>query len=121
MSQILQALNHVSDHVLLAADGDKGGDGGGGGIVPQYTPALPESLKGITGKVLGWATGIGIALAVLGQILGWSMVGIGHSTERAQLATRGKSSAIWSLVGGMGLAVASSLVMLFYNAAKGGN
>jgi hypothetical protein len=114
MSQILQAVNHLPEQVLLAAEGDEG-------IIPEFTPALPENLKGLTGQILGWATGIGIALAVLGQILGWSMVGIGHSTERAQLATRGKSSAIWSLVGGMGLAVASSLVMLFYNAAKGGN
>ncbi|MER6684562.1 hypothetical protein [Streptomyces olivaceoviridis] len=118
MSQILQALNHLPDHVLLAAEGDKEGDGG---IIPEYTPALPSNLRGITGTVLGWATGIGISLAVLGQILGWTMVGIGHTTERAQLASRGKSSAVWSLVGGMGLAVASSLVMLFYNAAKGGS
>lgn len=117
MRQILQALSSLPDHVQLAA----GKKGDGGGIIPEFTPALPDSLQGITGQILGWATGIGIALAVLGQILGWSMVGIGHSTERATLATRGKASAIWSLVGGMGLAVASSLVMLFYNAAKGGN
>jgi hypothetical protein len=112
MSQILHALNNLPDQVLLAD---------GGGIIPEYNPVLPDSLKGITGQVLGWATGIGIALAVLGQILGWSMVAIGHSTERSQMASRGKASAVWSLVGGMGLAVASSLVMLFYNAAKGGN
>ncbi|MET9934462.1 MULTISPECIES: hypothetical protein [unclassified Streptomyces] len=112
MSQILQALNGLpTEHVLLAEDG---------GIVPSFTPALPDALKGITGKVLAWAAGIGIALAVLGQVLGWSMIGIGHSTERSNLASRGKQSVIWSLVGGMGLAVASSLVMLFYNAAKGG-
>ena len=121
MSQIIEALNSLPvDHVLLAAEGDDKKGGGGGGIIPAFTPALPDALKGITGQVLAWAAGIGIALAVLGQVLGWSMIGIGHSTERSNLATRGKQSVIWSLVGGMGLAVASSLVMLFYNAAKGG-
>ncbi|WP_031102529.1 hypothetical protein [Streptomyces sp. NRRL S-146] len=119
MSQIIEALNNLPvDQVLLAAEGDD--KKGGGGIVPTFTPALPDALKGITGQVLAWAAGIGVALAVLGQVLGWSMIGIGHSTERSNLATRGKQSVIWSLVGGMGLAVASSLVMLFYNAAKGG-
>ncbi|MFE4829975.1 hypothetical protein [Streptomyces sp. NPDC056672] len=116
MNHIIEALNSLPiDPVALAAGKDNSG------IVPEFTPALPDNLKGITGQVLGWATGIGIVCAVLGQILGWSMVAIGHSTERSEMATRGKRSAFWSLLGGMLLATPTGLVMLFYTAAKGGN
>lgn len=122
MSMLLDTLNNISvDDVLLAAPEpkDKGG-GGEGGLIPTFTPKLPAALQGIGGTILSWTAGIGLLLAVLGQLIGWSMVGIGHVTERSNLATRGKTSVIATLVCGMGLAVASALVMLFYNAAKGG-
>ena len=112
MSQTLQLLNGLPGHpLLMAADGP----------VPDFTPTLPKNLQGITGQILGWAAGIGVSMAVLGQLLGWTMVAIGYTSERPNLASRGKQSVVWSLVGGMGLACSSGLVMLFYNAAKGGN
>lgn len=113
MSHIFSALSTLQEgYIRLSADD--------GSIVPAFTPALPAGLKGITGQVIGWAVGIGVALAVLGQVLGWSMIGIGHSTERSSLAARGKQSVIWSLIAVMGLAIAGGLVWLFYSAAKNG-
>lgn len=87
--------------------------------IPSYTPSLPDVLKTPTGKILSWTAGGGLSLAVLGGLSGWGLVAIGHNTERASLATRGKQAIIWSLIAGIGIAVTSGLVMAFYNMAGG--
>ncbi|MER5561167.1 hypothetical protein ABT071_21440 [Streptomyces sp. NPDC002506] len=46
------------------------------------------------------------------------LVAVGHNTERASLAARGKQGVLWSLVGAGGIGVTSSLVLAFYNMAK---
>jgi hypothetical protein len=53
-----------------------------------------------------------------GGLLGWLLVAVGHNSERAQLAARGKQSVLWSLFGAGGIGVTSSLVLAFYNMAK---
>ncbi|NSC25709.1 hypothetical protein FM076_33015 [Streptomyces albus subsp. chlorinus] len=89
------------------------------GPVPDVNPTVPETLKTPTGTILGWAAGIGLGLAVLGGLVGWACVGIGHNSERGGLAARGKQAIIWSLVSGMGIGVTSGLVMAFYNMSQG--
>ncbi|MEV8396701.1 hypothetical protein [Streptomyces niveus] len=99
MSQILSVLN------VLAADP----------IVPDYTPALPADVKEPVQLILAWTAGLGLAGAVLGGLMGWALVAVGHNTERAALAARGKQGVLWSLIGAGGIGVTSSLVLTFYN------
>lgn len=105
MSQTLYSMHNA----LQMADG----------IVPGFTPSVPGKLKTPTGKILGWTAGIGLSLAVLGGLTGWACVGIGHNTERAGLASRGKQAILWSLISGMGIGVTSGLVMAFYGMTQG--
>ncbi|MCX5434708.1 hypothetical protein OHU11_41760 (plasmid) [Streptomyces sp. NBC_00257] len=87
-------------------------------IVPKYTPKLPDAVNTQVQTVLSWTAGLGLAGAVGGGLLGWLLVAVGHNSERAQLAARGKQSVLWSLFGAGGIGVTSSLVLAFYNMAK---
>ncbi|MEU1895658.1 hypothetical protein [Streptomyces pristinaespiralis] len=126
MSQIMETLTNIASDPhwqLLAADEPKpgkSGGGGGGGPVPGVTPALPPSVKNPVNTILAWTAGLGLAGAVLGGLLGWAFVAVGHNTERAQLAARGKQGILWSLIGAGGIGVTSALVLAFYNMSKGG-
>ncbi|MFJ8078739.1 hypothetical protein ACIQ7Q_33605 [Streptomyces sp. NPDC096176] len=125
MSQIMEALTNIAADPhwqVLAADDPKkdGGTGGGGGPVPGVTPALPPSVSNPVNTILAWTAGLGLAGAVLGGLLGWAFVAVGHNTERAQLAARGKQGILWSLIGAGGIGVTSALVLAFYNMTKGG-
>lgn len=108
MSEMLHTLNDIA---VLAADP----------IVPGFKPELPGTLQTPTGKILGWTAGGGLSLAVLGGLAGWACVAIGHNTERAQLASRGKSAIVWSVIAAVGIGVTSGLVMGFYSMTQGGN
>ncbi|MBZ4321530.1 hypothetical protein [Streptomyces huiliensis] len=101
-----QLLHHAVTY--LAADGP----------VPDFKPTVPDKLKDPTSKILGWAAGLGLALAVLGGLTGWGCVAVGHNSERAGLAARGKQAILWSLIAGLGISVTSGLVMMFYNMGK---
>ncbi|MGW6867124.1 hypothetical protein [Streptomyces sp. NPDC054901] len=103
MSQLLDTA-----YTILAADPP----------VPEYTPTLPGPLGKASSTILGWAAGTGLALATLGGLAGWGCVAIGHNTERAGLAARGKQAIIWSLVSGGGIGVTAALVMAFYDMTK---
>ncbi|WP_309049295.1 hypothetical protein [Streptomyces sp.] len=106
MSMMLQAIHDVS---TLAAEP----------VVPGFKPELPGTLQTPTGKILGWTAGGGLSLAVLGGLAGWACVAIGHNTERAQLASRGKSAIVWSVIAAVGIGVTSGLVMGFYSMTQG--
>ncbi|MDT0543968.1 MULTISPECIES: hypothetical protein [Streptomyces] len=113
MSQFLQSLHAIANdpHLqFLAAD-----DPTDKPIVPDYKPKLPGEIRTPTSTILAWTAGGGLSLAVLGGLVGWGLVAIGHNTERASLAARGKSSILWSLISGVGIGVTSGLVMGFYN------
>ncbi|MFD4322250.1 hypothetical protein [Streptomyces sp. NPDC058548] len=103
MSQMLQTMHDV---VTLAAEEP---------VIPGFTPSLPGNIKGPTGQILGWTAGAGLSLAVLGGLLGWGATAIGHNSERAQLAARGKTAIVWSLLSGGGIGVTAGLVWAVYN------
>ncbi|MFD8385193.1 hypothetical protein ACFV2X_42875 [Streptomyces sp. NPDC059679] len=107
MSQLL----HIMNELLAGKDPTETPDP----IVPGYEPSVPDPLKSSTSTILGWAAGLGIAAAVLGSLVGWLCVAVGHNTERGALAARGKQGILWSLVSGGGIGVTSSLVLAFYN------
>ncbi|MFG2296429.1 hypothetical protein [Streptomyces sp. NPDC048603] len=108
MSALLEAANTF----VLAAEPAP--------AVPTFTPTVPTEVSGATGSILGWTAGIGLSLATLGGLTGWACVAIGHNTERAGLAARGKQAILWSLISGGGIGVTASLVMLFYGLTKTG-
>ncbi|MYZ33633.1 MULTISPECIES: hypothetical protein [unclassified Streptomyces] len=109
MSLFLDAATTVAadPHLhVLAAD-----------VVPNYTPKLPDEVNTPVKTILAWTAGLGLAGAVLGGLVAWALVAIGHNTERAALAARGKQGVLWSLIGAGGIGVTSSLVLAFYNMA----
>ncbi|WP_331743916.1 hypothetical protein OH809_44125 (plasmid) [Streptomyces sp. NBC_00873] len=91
---------------------------GKGPVVPKYTPELPDAVNTQVKTILSWTAGFGLAAAVIGGLTGWLLVAVGHNSERAQLAARGKQSVLWSLCGAGGIGVTSSLVLAVYNMAK---
>ncbi|MDP5317397.1 hypothetical protein [Streptomyces poriferorum] len=84
-------------------------------IVPGYTPGLPAEVNGSVSTILSWTAGGGMAAAVIGGLVGWLLIAVGHNSERAQLAARGKQSVLWSLAGAGGIGITSSLVLAVYN------
>ena len=88
-------------------------------IVPEYRPSIPGPLKAPTSTILGWASGIGLGLAVLGGLAGWASVAIGQNSQRSQLAAHGKTAIVYSLIAGMGIGVTSGLVLGFYKMTQG--
>ncbi|MFJ5645866.1 hypothetical protein [Streptomyces sp. NPDC093223] len=109
MSQMLHTVHAIS---TLAADDP---------VIPGFKPSLPGTLQTPTGRILGWTAGGGLSLAVLGGLTGWACTAIGHNSERANLAARGKQAIVWSFISAIGIAVTSGLVWSFYSMARGGN
>ncbi|MER5182635.1 hypothetical protein ABT009_30510 [Streptomyces sp. NPDC002896] len=109
MSQILSALQIAAadPHWQTLAD-----------AVPGVTPELPKDVDEPVQKILNWTAGLGLAGAVLGGLLGWAAVAVGHNSERAALAARGKQAILWSLFGAGGIGVTAALVTTFYNMTK---
>ncbi|MFD9374129.1 hypothetical protein ACFWBH_01095 [Streptomyces sp. NPDC059999] len=110
MSQFLMSLHALSTDpglVTLA------------GPVPDFDPTLPKEINGPTKNILAWTAGGGLALAVLGGLSGWALVAVGHNTERAALAARGKQSVLWSLIGAGGIGLTSSLVLAVFTMTSG--
>ncbi|MFE9393575.1 hypothetical protein [Streptomyces sp. NPDC006784] len=113
MSQLMQTLHAVtSDPHLhtLAADSP----------VPDVVPSLPKDVDRPVDKILGWTAGLGLAGAVMGGLMGWAAVAVGHNSERASLAARGKQGILWSLFGAGGIGLTSALVLTFFNLTNGG-
>jgi len=112
MSQFLTTLHTVAadpQWQILAAPDDP---------VPGVTPEMPEDVKNPVQDILNWTAGLGLAGAVLGGLLGWAAVAVGHNTERAALAARGKQGILWSLFGAGGIGLTAALVTTFYNMAN---
>ncbi|MDH6711212.1 hypothetical protein P3T27_007965 [Kitasatospora sp. MAA19] len=116
MSQFL----HVADallsdpHVHILADNPTGVPN----PIPSFKPELPAQVSGPTGTILGWVAGGGLALAVLGGLLGWGAIAIGENSERGGMAARGKKAIIMSLIAGIGIACTSGLVFAAYSMAS---
>ncbi|AZM92001.1 MULTISPECIES: hypothetical protein [Streptomyces] len=83
--------------------------------VPKFTPTVPNELNNAVTTVLGWAAGIGLAVAVLGGLLSWAAIAVGHNSSNAQLAARGKTGVLASLIGAGGIGATSALVLMAYN------
>ncbi|MGW5124523.1 hypothetical protein ACWEQ7_10795 [Streptomyces sp. NPDC004069] len=110
MSQLLTTLHAVAaePHWHALADG----------AVPGVTPQMPKDVDKPVQSILNWTAGLGLAGAVLGGLLGWAAVAVGHNSERAALAARGKQAILWSLFGAGGIGVTAALVTTFYNMTK---
>ena len=106
MSQTLATLHTVAvavdPHWQTLAD-----------AVPDVTPEMPKDVDKPVQSLLNWTAGLG-----LGGLLGWGAVAVGHNSERAALAARGKQAILWSLFGAGGIGVTAALVTTFYNMGK---
>ncbi|MFI9332934.1 hypothetical protein ACIGZJ_36040 [Kitasatospora sp. NPDC052868] len=119
MSQLLDFLHTAltdGHHHILAEDPTPKGPIDN--PIPTYKPSVPDAVKTPTATVLGWVAGVGLALCVLGHLGGWGAIGVGHNTENARLAARGKQAVIWSLIAAVGFGVGGSLVFAFYSMAS---
>lgn len=85
--------------------------------IPSYKPQLPENVSKPAGTILGWVAGGGLALAVLGGLLGWGAVAVGENSERGGMAARGKKAIVMSLIAGIGIACTSGLIYAAYSMA----
>ncbi|MBP0453938.1 hypothetical protein J5Y04_31005 [Kitasatospora sp. RG8] len=119
MSQILHAvttlLNDPHTHILAE---DPPPATAVPNPIPPFKPELPTNVSKPTGTILGWVAGGGLALAVLGGLLGWAAVAIGENSERGGMAARGKKAIIMSLIAGVGIACTSGLVFAAYSMAS---
>ncbi|MFJ4781282.1 hypothetical protein [Streptomyces sp. NPDC088762] len=108
MSQFLMSLHTLATDpgVVFLADPV--------GPVPDFDPALPTDVNDPVKTILAWTAGGGLALSVLGGLAGWALVAVGHNTERAALAARGKQGVLWSLIGAGGIGLTSSLVLAVF-------
>ncbi len=84
-------------------------------VVPKFTPTVPDKLNDAVSTILGWAAGVGLAVAVLGGLLSWAAIAVGHNSSNAQLAARGKTGVLASLIGAGGIGATSALVLMAYN------
>lgn len=82
--------------------------------VPDVIPELPKDVDKPVQNILNWTAGLGLAGAVLGGLLGWAAVAIGHNTERGGMAARGKTAILWSLLGAGGIGLTAALVSTFF-------
>lgn len=85
------------------------------GPVPSFTPSVPSQLNTAVGTILGWTAGVGLAVAVLGGLLSWAAIAVGHNSSNAQLAARGKTGVLASLIGAGGIGATSALILMAYN------
>ncbi|MFJ6934762.1 hypothetical protein [Streptomyces sp. NPDC101132] len=71
--------------------------------VPKFTPSVPSQLNNTVTSILGWAAGLGLAMAVLGGLLSWAAIAVGQNSQNAQWAARGKTGVLFSLIGAGGI------------------
>ncbi|MFF4010617.1 hypothetical protein [Streptomyces sp. NPDC001717] len=113
MSQLLTTLHTLASDPGVVALADSVGP------VPDFDPALPKEVNKPVKTMLSWTAGGGLTLAILGGLAGWALVAVGHNTERAALAARGKQSVLWSLIGAGGIGLTSSLVLAVFTMTSG--
>ncbi|MFC5724868.1 hypothetical protein ACFP1Z_32445 [Streptomyces gamaensis] len=89
------------------ADGDP--------LTPKTPKTLPGNLGTSTDTLIGWSLTGALIACLLGFIAGCALIGVGHNTERPDMAARGKRSVLWSLVAAAGIGAVFGLVKAFFN------
>jgi hypothetical protein len=98
MQHVVQALGHVGN--ILAA----------GGVVPDPAPTAPTGTDGAMSTLISYAKDIALICCAIGVVVGGGMIGIGHTSRRAELAERGKVSLLGGFIGAIIVALAVTLV-----------
>ncbi|MEV8476180.1 hypothetical protein [Streptomyces sp. NPDC051173] len=88
-------------------------------LSPKQPKNLPGNIGTSTDNLIGWSLTGALIACLLGFILGCALIGVGHNTERPDMAARGKRSVLWSLVAAAGVGTVFGLVKAFYNIGQG--
>ncbi|GAA0464548.1 hypothetical protein ACFQ2B_40500 [Streptomyces stramineus] len=97
--------------LITLADGDP--------LSPKQPKNLPGNIGTSTDNLIGWSLTGALIACLLGFIFGCALIGVGHNTERPDMAARGKRSVLWSLVAAAGVGTVFGLVKAFYNIGQG--
>jgi hypothetical protein len=78
--------------------------------IPNPAPASPGPGSGAVAELLSWVKWLALAACAASAVAAGGMIAIGSTTRRAELAERGKSSLLWSVIGAVIVAIGIPLV-----------
>jgi hypothetical protein len=90
----------------------------GSPLDPIPPGTLPGNLGSAVDTIIGWTLTLSLLACVVGGIVGLAMVGIGNTSERPELAARGKRGAMWACLAAAGLGLIWGVITAFYNLGK---
>jgi hypothetical protein len=82
----------------------------GSPVVPNPPPASPGPGSGAIATLLGWLKWLALAACAASAVAAGGMIAVGGVTRRSELAARGKTGLVWSVVGAIVVAVGIPLV-----------
>jgi len=77
--------------------------------VPNPPPASP-GFSGAVASLLAWVKWLALAACAASAVAAGGMIAVGSVTRRAELAERGKTSLLWSVLGAVVVAIGVPLV-----------
>jgi hypothetical protein len=78
--------------------------------IPNPAPASPGPGSSAIAELLSWVKWLALAACAASAVAAGGMIAIGSTTRRAELAERGKSSLLWSVIGAVIVAIGIPLV-----------
>jgi hypothetical protein len=78
--------------------------------VPNPPPASPGPGGGAVTTLLAWVKWLALAACAGSAVVAGGMIAVGSVTCRSELAARGKSGLVWSVVGAIVVAIGIPLV-----------
>lgn len=95
---VLLALRAQADAVVRTSD------------VPNPAPASPGPGGSAIATLLSWVKWLALAACAVSAVAAGGMIAAGSATRRAELAERGKTSLVWSIIGAVIVAIGIPLV-----------
>jgi hypothetical protein len=78
--------------------------------IPNPPPASPGPGGGAVATLLAWTKWLALAACAASAVAAGGMIAVGSVTRRAELAVRGKTGLVWSIIGAVVVAVGIPLV-----------
>src|SRR6185312_9666408 len=105
LSQLAASAHHLTGvlraHAAIAA---------GPGKIPNPPPASPGPGSGAVSLLLAWTKWLALAACGASAVAAGGMIAIGNVSNHSNLAARGKTGLIWSVVGALVVAIGIPLV-----------
>jgi hypothetical protein len=104
LSQLAASAHYLAGsfraHVIAAGPGN----------IPNPPPASPGPGTGAISTLLAWTKWLALAACAASAVAAGGMIAVGSVTRRAELAARGKTGLLWSVLGAVVVAVGIPLV-----------